>query len=144
MPLYTFQCPQCKRIETAFRKIAERNEAPRCGKCVRLIPNASGPDSPHSYETFIMKRIVEAPAVHADLPGYQSPIDGRWIEGRKARTEDLKRNNCRPWEGMETERKEAIKRAEAADAEFGRKIESGIAEVYNGMSAESQRALQQI
>jgi len=91
-----------------------------------------------------MPRIIEAPAVHTDLPGYTSPIDGRWIEGRRARTEDLKRNGCRPWEGMETERKEAIKRAEAADAEFGKKIESGIAEVYNGLSTESQRALQQL
>ncbi|WP_175740026.1 hypothetical protein [Burkholderia ambifaria] len=91
-----------------------------------------------------MQRTVEAPAVQTDLPGYTSPIDGRWIEGRRARTEDLKRNGCRPWEGMETERKEAIKRAEAADAEFGKKIESGIAEVYNGMSTENQRALQQL
>lgn len=129
MPMYTFQCPQCKRSETAFRKIAERNEAPECR---------------HGAGALRMQRIVEAPAVHADLPGYQSPIDGRWIEGRSARTEDLKRNGCRPWEGMETERKEAIKRADAADAEFSKKIESGIAEVYNGMSAESQRALAQL
>ncbi|UEP43150.1 FmdB family zinc ribbon protein [Burkholderia sp. B21-005] len=129
MPLYTFQCPQCKRAETAFRKIAERNEAPECR---------------HGAGAFRMQRIVEAPAVQTDLPGYTSPIDGRWIEGRRARTEDLKRNGCRPWEGMETERKEAIKRAEAADAEFGKKIESGIAEVYNGLSTESQRALQQL
>lgn len=126
MPMYTTQCAECKRKQTIFRHVATRDaELPVC----------------HGKE---MRRIVEAPAVQADLLGYQSPIDGRWIEGRRARTEDLKRNNCRPWEGMETERKEAIKRAEAADAEFGKKIESGIAEVYNGMSAESQRALQQL
>lgn len=126
MPMYTTQCAECKRTQTIFRHVATRDaELPVC----------------HGAE---MKRIVEAPAVQADLPGYTSPIDGRWVEGRVARTEDLKRNNCRPWEGMDTERKEAIKRADAADAEFGKKIESGIAEVYNGMSAESQRALAQI
>lgn len=35
-----------------------------------------------------------APRVFGDLPGYQSPIDGRWIEGRKARRYDLESNNC--------------------------------------------------
>lgn len=29
-----------------------------------------------------------------DTPGYASPIDGSWVEGRAARREDLKRNGC--------------------------------------------------
>lgn len=125
MPMYTCLCAKCGRKETIFRHVSQRDEnLPKChGK---------------------MRRAVEAPAVQTDLPGYQSPIDGRWIEGRRARTEDLKRNGCRPWEGMDSERKEAVKRADAADAEFGKKIEAGVAEVYNGMSAESQRALAQL
>lgn len=129
MPLYSFRCPECGQKTAAFRKIAMRDVLPTCH---------------HGVESHPMQRIVEAPAVHADLPGYQSPIDGRWVEGRRARNEDLRRNNCRPWEGMEVERKEAEKRAEAADAQFGKVIEAGVAEVYNGMSTESQRALAQI
>lgn len=125
MPLYTVKCPDCGAVDRIFRHVANRDH-----------------DLPQCHGT--MARIVEAPAVQADLPGYTSPIDGRWIEGRRARTEDLKRSNCRPWEGMDTERKEAVKRADAADAEFGKKIEAGVAEVYNGMSAESQRALAQL
>ncbi|VVE00528.1 hypothetical protein PIN31115_02080 [Pandoraea iniqua] len=125
MPMYTCKCDGCGKTQVIFRHIASRDhELPEC----------------HGR----MHRIVEAAAIQTDLPGYQSPIDGRWVEGRVARSEDLKRNNCRPWEGMESERKEAVKRAEAADAEFGKKIESGIADVYNGMSAESQRALAQL
>lgn len=34
------------------------------------------------------------PQVFGDLPGYQSPIDGKWIEGRRARKYDLESNNC--------------------------------------------------
>ena len=60
-------------------------------------------------------RRLEAPFVWDDLPAYESPIDGRVVEGRKARREDLKRNGCRPWEGREQEAREAAKvRAENA------------------------------
>lgn len=129
MPLYTFKCPECGSVDRAFRKISERNQAPVCQ---------------HGAIGHYMQRVVEAPAVQADLPGYESPIDGRWVEGRRARTEDMRRNNCRPWEGIETERKEATKRAAEADRAFETAIEKGIAETYNNMSAESQRALQQL
>lgn len=50
-----------------------------------------------------------APEVWDDLPGYESPIDGRWVEGRRARREDLKRHGCRPYEGREQEEREAKK-----------------------------------
>lgn len=135
MPLYTFKCPDCGRIERVFRKVADRNEPPLCERV------DGGYTILHVHP---MERIIEAPAVQADLPGYTSPIDGRWIEGRRARMEDLKRNNCRPWEGMEAEKKEAERRANEVDHGFEKKIEAGIAEVYNGMSAEHQRALGQL
>lgn len=35
-----------------------------------------------------------APRVFSDLPGYQSPVGGKWIEGRKARAYDMESNNC--------------------------------------------------
>lgn len=47
--------------------------------------------------------------IQPDLPGYESPVTGKWIEGRKARREDLLRTNSRPWEGREQEVKEANK-----------------------------------
>lgn len=34
------------------------------------------------------------PFLQPDLPGYQSPVTGAWIEGRAARREDLRRHNC--------------------------------------------------
>lgn len=39
-------------------------------------------------------RPLQKPRVFSDLPGYQSPIDGRWIEGRRARRYDMESNNC--------------------------------------------------
>lgn len=128
MPIYSTICTHCGRKDTIYRSVANRD------KDLPLCPD----------DDFPVRRAVEAPAVHADLPGYQSPIDGRWVEGRRARTEDLKRSNCRPWEGMETERREAVKRAEEADRDFDAKTEAAVHETFNAMSAESQRALAQI
>jgi hypothetical protein len=47
--------------------------------------------------------------IQPDLPGYESPTTGKWIEGRKARREDLKRSGCRPYEGFAQEKREADK-----------------------------------
>lgn len=37
---------------------------------------------------------ISLPMITPTMPAYQSPIDGRWIETRNARREDMKRNNC--------------------------------------------------
>lgn len=50
-----------------------------------------------------------APTVWDDLPGYRSPVTDEWVEGRRARRNDLRRHNCRPYEGREQESKEAAR-----------------------------------
>ena len=37
---------------------------------------------------------LQTPMTFGDLPGYASPIDGKWVEGRRARQYDLQSNNC--------------------------------------------------
>lgn len=39
-----------------------------------------------------------APMVIPDTPGYQSPIDGKWVDGRRARRYDLESNGCVEYE----------------------------------------------
>ena len=34
------------------------------------------------------------PMVIGDTPGYQSPVTGEWIEGRRARRYDLQKHGC--------------------------------------------------
>lgn len=72
------------------------------GKLVEVDPNYQPP-----------KR--EAPLVFGDLPSYRSPVNGQWIDGRVARREDLKRTGCRPWEGLDQEKKEAARQQGYAD-----------------------------
>lgn len=39
-----------------------------------------------------------APMVQGDLPAYRSPIDGKWVDGRRDRRYDLESNNCVEYE----------------------------------------------
>lgn len=39
-------------------------------------------------------RDLQTPMTYGDLPGYRSPIDGSWIEGRRARKYDLDKSGC--------------------------------------------------
>lgn len=39
-------------------------------------------------------RPVQAPRVFGDLPAYRSPIDGKLVDGRRARRYDMESNNC--------------------------------------------------
>lgn len=135
MPLYTFQCPKCGNKSTIFRKIAERDRSEPCEKCA-----LNGESKSCGWD---MVRVVEAPSVQVDIGGYTSPIDGRWIEGKAARREDLKRSNCRPWEGMAAEKKAAIERSKAADKDFEKGVEAAAYNTFNNMSAEKQRAIAQ-
>ena len=39
-------------------------------------------------------RPLQTPVTYGDLPGYRSPVDGKWIEGRRARQYDMQSNGC--------------------------------------------------
>ena len=53
-----------------------------------MVNKATGePDAPKSVA-------LSAPRVFGDYEGYQSPIDGSWIEGRRARQYDMEKNGC--------------------------------------------------
>ena len=39
--------------------------------------------------------------VIGDIEGYESPVTGLWVEGRRQRREDMKRSGCREYEPSE-------------------------------------------
>lgn len=122
MPLYRYGCRSCGAERDEFRLVSERHDAPAC----------HGP----------MFIVICPSAVVADLPGYQSPTTGRWIEGRAARRDDLKRSNARPWEGFEQEKKEAQKRLADREAKSDAKLEKVIRETYHALPPAKRRALE--
>ena len=124
MPIYEAECPKCQRTEDYFSSVDDRAKTPVC---------ACGT---------VMARIISRPAVVADLPGYQSPTTGRWIEGRAARRDDLKRSGARPWEGFAAERQEAQKRLAEAESRADRKLDAAVRSAYHQLPPAKRRALE--
>lgn len=83
-----------------------------------------------------------APTVLGDLPGYVSPASGLWVEGRKARREDMKRTNSRPWEGLQAEKQEAARHKAYADERSDARLHDHVSRVYHQMPDSKRRILE--
>ena len=84
----------------------------------------------------------DAPYFIPDTPGYLSPVTGLWVEGRKARTEDLKRTGSRPYEGREQEAKEASRQREYQDQKFDRTLTDSLSRQYYALPEKVRRQLE--
>jgi hypothetical protein len=78
--------------------------------------------------------------VLGDLPDYESPIDGRVVNGRAGRREDLRRSGCRPYEGRDAEQKEATRIRRNDEAARDRAITHTAQTVWAHLSPEKKRA----
>jgi len=113
MPIYTYKCPGCQRQFDHFCKIAEMRQQEPC-ECGRLAD----------------KILVPAMA-QPDLPGYECPITGEWIDGRRAHKENLKKRGCRVLEPGE--RQEFIKRQSDRQKDFDKRTEQIVEKAARGM-----------
>src|ERR1700704_3973170 len=87
------------------------------------------------------QKIFLPPMVRGDLPGYESPIDGRWIEGRRARVEDLRRHGCRPYEPGEKEQNERARVQE--NERLDRRVDETVERAFDAMPARKKELLEQ-
>lgn len=83
------------------------------------------------------------PSFIPDTEGYLSPTTGKWIEGRKARRDDLARSGARPWEGLEAEKQEAARQRAYTEQKQDKAIEKAAWQAYYAMSPEKRRKLRQ-
>ena len=105
MPLYEAQCPRCLAIEFYVETVERRHLTPQCPSCTERM----------------QKVILSAPAQRLDIApwdGYVSPASGKYITSNRERERDMAETKCRPWEGMEQEKKEASRRMEYARQEL--------------------------
>ena len=123
MPCYESRCHECGKVHEYYQPAERYRETPFC--C--------------GVQT--EKVILTAPFGQVDIPAYVSPVSGRWINSRRERTEDLKRNDCRPWEGMEQEQKEAARRSAYEEKKQDKAIEESVVKAWQTLTPEKQAAL---
>lgn len=134
MPIYEFRCSKGHTFDR-YLKLAEYDASQRC-ECGESAT-----------------RQVVAPMVMPDIPAYQSPVTGQWVNSRAQRREDLKRHDCVEYEPSMKEhaarqraREDAALEASVADtvereiaAMPTRKREKLAAEMDAGMDVELTR-----
>lgn len=103
MPLYDYHCPACAITQAVFKRIADLDKLEPCPQCGAAA-----------------QRLISAPMVQPDYQGYDCPITGRWIEGRRAHVENLRRHGCRLLEPGE--RQAAQRRTAQSDQELERAL----------------------
>ena len=86
-----------------------------------------------------MERRLCAPRVVSDYAGYQCPVTGGWVEGRRAHEENLKRHGCRVLESGETEafRKSRVQE----EAKLDREVDATVEQFYETLPTEKREAL---
>lgn len=123
MPLYAYRCPSCKHRADVFKRIV----------------NLDRPESCLKGCTGEMERQISAPRIIGDYEGYDCPVTGKRIEGRKAHRENLARQGCRILEPGE---KEAVARNRArADKELEAAVDATVEQEIHSMSADKRDRL---
>lgn len=100
------------------------------------------PGTPEAEEAWRIKcehANRQAPMVAPDLPGYESPVSGKWIEGRAARREDLRQTGCRPYE--EGERQEHRRQVAYAEKKQDAARYEAVARTFYALPESKRRAL---
>jgi putative FmdB family regulatory protein len=123
MPLYECECAKCGVRSDYYQPVADRHSSPRC---------ACGGKT---------KMVFSAPFVQDDIPPYVSPTTGRVIGSRTKRRDDLRRSNCREWEGMAQERAEAARRERYDEQRRDQKLEHAARDAYHQRLTPAQRRL---
>jgi hypothetical protein len=116
MPTYEYTCSR-GHITLNITTVERRFECPSCNTC--------------GAET--NKVILHAPRIFGDYEGYVSPATGKWIEGRRARTEDLLSSGCHPYEAGE--REDAARRRAENDLRVDAAVDEAVELAMNELTS---------
>lgn len=122
MPMYAYRCGGCGASQDVFKPIKDLDLPEPCERCATP-----------------MARVLCAPMVQADYPGYSCPITGDWIEGKRAHQENLKKHGCRVYEPGETAQARAG--FDAADAALDAAVEATVEEFIEKLPTRKREQL---
>lgn len=121
MPLYLYECRDCKEQTDVVHPISEMTSQRFCACGGELF------------------RVICATNIQMDYPGYHCPVSGKWIEGRAAHKANLDKHGCRVLEAGERELMQK-RRAESEKA-FDRTIEETAAKLVHNLPPEKKQQL---
>ena len=121
MPVYSYKCPSCQKSFDRSLRLVDYDLPQTCDCGTQAVKQLS------------------APAVRGDYAGYNCPVTGQWIEGRRAHEENLRRHGCRVLEPGETESARAAHAR--SEAEFDRQIEQTAEQLVAGLPSQKLEKL---
>ena len=113
-PLYAYAC-SCGRTFDAYLPLSRYDEPQTC-ECGKRA-----------------QKVLGLNYIQAAFDPYVSPASGKVINGPRARRYDMDSTNTRPWEGLQSELKEADKRKNYADQKLEKTIENHVAGQLRGV-----------
>lgn len=117
MPLYSYRCNSCGNREERYLKLHEYKLVQDCSVC-----------------TFQLEKILMPAKISVDYVGYECPITGKWIEGKKAHRENLAIHGRRILEKGETQQLIANKAKQ--EAELDRLVDESVDRELSGYDAQ--------
>lgn len=124
MPVYEYHCGACDEKFETYLPLADYRTPQK-----------------HTCGMVAERRIYSPPLVCFDLPGYESPVTGSWVEGRVARRRDLERSGCRPYDPGEREELSKLRRVE--NERFEKSLEVTLDEAITTMPTRKRELLEQ-
>ena len=130
MPFHDFRCPVGHVTEQFVGHDVDSIPCPKCVICTPECADSHIPGYDVIHVGLMAKKVfLKAPKgyVQGDVC-YDSPIDGRPITTMKARAEDMKRNNCVPYDPeQKTDYKRRIDEGNAKlEKKMGQTVEAEI------------------
>jgi len=122
MPLYDYECKACRRVVEVVVKLSELDFQQTCRMCSKP-----------------MQRLMSAPNIQMDLPGYNCPVSGKWVEGRAAHRANLAKHGCRVLEAGE--KTQAEKRRAEADKQLEDKMATTMARAVEALPQDKKQRL---
>lgn len=127
MPYYEFECA-AGHLTDDYRTMETRNDPLRCdcGKLAHRVISAT-------------QGIVKFPA--AGGREYVSPASGKYITTERQRRDDLARTDCRPYEGLESETKEAARKRAVEEKKQDAKLHENVSRAYYQLPPSKRKVL---
>ena len=122
MPLYVYGCLICGNKDEIAHSIKDCNSVFYCKECGNIV-----------------HREIQPTVIQMDYPGYNCPITGKYIEGRKQHRENLEKHGCRVLETGEIEASQ--RRKKQMDDELCRKVEEETARIIEAMPEKKKAKL---